>query len=125
MFQTKSVEKIKTHILCSIFFLFPPFFLFLLFYYFLFLSKTDIMWKNIVQAKRPQLTIWCMRFACCIPKATNTYSTATMVARKHLNVTLYVYCVSFYPPPPRVNEFVFHSPVRFHTSSKASLNKQR
>jgi hypothetical protein len=23
---------------------------------------------------RPQMTIWRMRFACCIPKATDTYS---------------------------------------------------
>jgi hypothetical protein len=33
-----------------------------------------IMWKNIVEPSRPQMTIWRMRIACWIPKATNTYS---------------------------------------------------
>jgi len=30
------------------------------------------MWKNIVQPGIPQMTIWRMRIACWIPKATNT-----------------------------------------------------
>jgi hypothetical protein len=30
------------------------------------------MWKNIVERDRPQMTIWRMRIACWIPKATNT-----------------------------------------------------
>jgi len=34
----------------------------------------EIMWKNIVQPGRPQMTIWCMRIACWITKATNTHS---------------------------------------------------
>jgi hypothetical protein len=48
------------------------------------------------------MTIWGMRIACWIPKATNTFticntycsSTAAMVARIRLNVTLYVYRLS-------------------------------
>jgi len=32
------------------------------------------MWKNIVERGRPQKTIWRMRIACCIRKATNTHS---------------------------------------------------
>ena len=32
------------------------------------------MWKNIVEPGRPQMTIWRMRIACWIPKATNTHS---------------------------------------------------
>ena len=32
------------------------------------------MWKNTVEPERPQITIWRMRIACCIPKATNTHS---------------------------------------------------
>ena len=31
-----------------------------------------IMWENIVQPAKPQMTIWRMRIACWIPKATNT-----------------------------------------------------
>jgi hypothetical protein len=60
MFQTKVVEEIKTHILCSIFFL----------------NRTvyETMWKNIVEADRPQMTIWRMRIACWITKATDTHS---------------------------------------------------
>jgi len=34
----------------------------------------DIMWKNMVQPDRPQTTIWRMRFACWIAKATDTHS---------------------------------------------------
>jgi len=63
MFQTNAVEKIETHILCSI--VPPP------------ENRTvyEIMWKNIVEWGRPQMTIWRMRIACCwIPKATNTHA---------------------------------------------------
>ena len=34
----------------------------------------EIMWKNIVELDRPQMTIWRMQIACCIPKTTNTPS---------------------------------------------------
>jgi len=34
----------------------------------------EIIWKNIVQRGRPQMTIWRMRTACWIPKATNAHS---------------------------------------------------
>jgi hypothetical protein len=32
------------------------------------------MWKNTVGRGRPQMTIWHMRVACWVPKATNTHS---------------------------------------------------
>jgi hypothetical protein len=32
----------------------------------------QIMWKNIVERGRPKITIWRVRFACFVPKATNT-----------------------------------------------------
>jgi hypothetical protein len=63
MFQTKAVEKIKTHILCSVTFLF-----------FENRAVYEIMWKNIVERGWPQMTIWRMRISCWIPKATNTHS---------------------------------------------------
>jgi len=44
MFQTKVAEKIKTHITCSITF-FPPI-----------RALYEIMWKNIVEPDRPQMT---------------------------------------------------------------------
>jgi hypothetical protein len=34
----------------------------------------EIMWKNIVERVRPQMTIWRMRIACRTPNATNTHS---------------------------------------------------
>ena len=34
----------------------------------------QIKWKNILQPCRPQTTIWCIRIASWIPKATNTLS---------------------------------------------------
>jgi len=56
MFQTKVVEKIRRHFLPSNFF-----------------SENRTfyeMWKNIVEPRRPQITIWRMRIACWIPKST-------------------------------------------------------
>jgi len=61
MFQTKIVEKIKTHILCSV-----PFF-----------RKCCSLCekeKKIVELDRPQMVIWRMRIACWITKAKNTHS---------------------------------------------------
>ena len=74
--QTKVAEKIKTYVLC----LTPPP-----------ENRADyeIMWKNVVEPGRQQVTIWLMRSACWIPKVTkhtlrmcNTYcfSTVLMVA---------------------------------------------
>jgi hypothetical protein len=37
-------------------------------------AVNEIMWKNIVELDRPQMTIWCLCIACWIPKAKNTYS---------------------------------------------------
>jgi hypothetical protein len=61
----------------------------------------EIMWKNIVEWGRPQMTLRRMRIACCIPEATDThtqntywFSTATMVARTCLNVKFYLHCPS-------------------------------
>jgi hypothetical protein len=62
------------------------------------------MLKNLAERSRPRMTIWRMRIACWIHKATNTLSrrlwnthcfpTAKMVARTRLYVTLYLHCVS-------------------------------
>ena len=62
MFQTEVTHKIKTHILCSV-----------AFFSFENRAVYEIVWKNIVQPDRPQMTIWRMRIACRITKATNTH----------------------------------------------------
>ena len=63
------------------------------------------MWKNIVEPGRLLRTIWRMRIACWIPKATNTLSeyvinycfyAVTMVALTRLNFTLYVHCLTYF-----------------------------
>ena len=59
MFQTELVEKIKTHILCS-----------LTIYIFLNCAINEIMWKNIVELESPQMTIWRMCISCWVLKAT-------------------------------------------------------
>ena len=61
IFQTKLLEKIKIHILCSIFFLKNR-------------AVCEIMWRNIVEPDRLQMTTLRMRIACWILKATNTHS---------------------------------------------------
>jgi len=55
---------------------------------------------------KPQMRVWCRRIRCWIPKATNKhtlrvcntycFSTAAVVAQTHLNVKLYVHCLSCY-----------------------------
>jgi len=54
-------------------------------------------WKNIVEPDRPQMTIWRMSAVCWITRAklgicsTYWFSTATVVTRSRLSVTLYVH----------------------------------
>jgi hypothetical protein len=63
MIQTKFVEKIKTHNLCSITFFSEN------------RAVEEIMWKNMVQPDRPQMPIiQRMRFACWTTKATDIHS---------------------------------------------------
>ena len=96
IFLANFVEEVKTHILCSI----------IIFFFFENRAVCEKMWKNIVERGRLQTTVWRMRIACWITKATNThseylkviaFSTTTMVTRAHLNVTLYVHCLSRFP----------------------------
>jgi hypothetical protein len=61
MFQAKVVEKLEIHILGS-----KPFFEYRAVY--------ETTWKNVVDRGTPQTTIWRMRIACWIPKATNTHT---------------------------------------------------
>ena len=61
MFPTKNVEKIKTHILCSI-------------NVYENRAVYEIMWKNMVVTDRLQITVWRMRITCWIPKAADTHS---------------------------------------------------
>ena len=60
------------------------------------------MWKNIVEQGRAQMTIWRMRIAWWIPKATGTHSVCVIltafplkrtIARLRLNVTLDIVCL--------------------------------
>ena len=39
------------------------------------------MFKNIVEPDRPQMTVWCMRVSCWIPKATDIHSEYEYVIR--------------------------------------------
>jgi hypothetical protein len=42
--------------------------------FFFFYAIYEIMWKNMVQPGRPQMTIWRMRIVCCVHKATDTHA---------------------------------------------------
>jgi len=59
MFQTKDGEKIKTHIFCSLFF-FPKIVP-------LMRGYGEILYSS------SQMTIWRMRIACSVPRATNKH----------------------------------------------------
>jgi hypothetical protein len=61
MFQRNFVEIIKIHVLYPVTFSeILPF--------------CEVMWKNILELERPQMTAWHIRISRCIPKATNTHS---------------------------------------------------
>ena len=75
----KSLQKIITHVLCSIIFFF-------------FgggggrnRAVYETMWKNVVQPDKPKMTIWRKRIACCIPEATNTQSESVILILFHGN----------------------------------------
>jgi hypothetical protein len=59
--SNKIVEKIKTHIFCSI--IFPEN-----------RAVYEVMWNNTIEQDRPQMKTWRMPIACWIPKATSTHS---------------------------------------------------
>ena len=89
---TKVVDKVKTHILCSI----------------TFFQKLCHMWDNVEKYFRARQTAYDnMAHAHCMLDTygykymlricnTNWFSTATVVARMHLSVILYVYCLPCY-----------------------------
>ena len=61
IYQTKVVEKTKMHFMINT--SFPEN-----------RAVDGIMWNNIVEPNRPQTTVWRMRIAFWITKATNTHS---------------------------------------------------
>jgi hypothetical protein len=67
----KFVEKIKSHVLCSV--------------AFDSCAVYEITRKNIVEMGRPQMTIWRMPIACWMPKATNICSDYITLAAFHCN----------------------------------------
>ena len=88
MFQAKVVEKIKTHILCSVTF------------FSLNRAVYERMWKNISEPDRPQAT-WRMRIDCMLNKTANTHSehvipTAFPQQQWLHEHALHVHCLSCY-----------------------------
>ena len=72
-----------------------------------FFRKSCRLWNNVEKycgAGKATDTIWRMRVACWVPKATNTLIicniyyiyTTTVVTRKRLNVPWYIHCLSWF-----------------------------
>jgi hypothetical protein len=82
-FRIKVVEKIKTHILCSVTFFENR-------------NVYEIIWKIIIGRDRPQMTIRGMLIACWISKATNSCVILIVFPLQQtcLSVRLYVLCLS-------------------------------
>jgi len=86
-FLRQKLQKIKTHISCAIFFF-----------------KSCRLWRNNEQQSRPQITIWGMRNACWIPKATNTLSEYVILtafpmqhwSHESASMSRYTYTVLFF-----------------------------
>jgi hypothetical protein len=68
MFRTIFAVEIKTHILCSI-----------ALFFFENRAVYEIMWKNIVQPDRPQVTICLIRISCWITKVPHTITEYVLV----------------------------------------------
>ena len=66
MFQIKVVVKIETHVLCSVTFSENRAF-------------CEVISKHLVETEMPQKTIWHMRVACWISKATGSKHTTSPV----------------------------------------------
>jgi hypothetical protein len=49
-------------------------FMFSNFFFFFFNSRYEIIWENIVELDRLQMTVLLMHIACWLPKSTNTHS---------------------------------------------------
>jgi hypothetical protein len=64
--DTSCRENQNTHFMFSNFFFWNP-------------ANYEIMWKNIVEPDRPQMTTWHRCIACWITKATNTHSAYVML----------------------------------------------
>ena len=99
MFQTKVVEKFKTR--------FYSIYIYIYIYICVCILNCvvyEIMWKNVVQPDRLQMTIWHMYIVGWVLKATNTILgygiltefPAAIVAKMCLPVMLYVHFVSYY-----------------------------
>jgi len=99
--SVKVVEKLETRVLYSVN---------------LFVKRAvyEMVWKNTVQRDRPQMTIWRMRIACWISKATNTHSEYVILVVFPLQQwfherasVLYVHCLACFTysatmmPPPQ------------------------
>jgi hypothetical protein len=84
MFETKFRENQNTHFKFSNYFSH---------------AVNEIMWINIVEPGRPQMTIWHMRIACRIPKSANTCSECVILIdfllqqwlHKHTSMLCYKY----------------------------------
>jgi hypothetical protein len=64
MFQTRFVEKLETCVFRSVTPPPPP----------ENRALCEIMWKNVAERGRPQMTTWRMRIACWMTKATDTHT---------------------------------------------------
>ena len=76
MFQTV-VEKIETHSLSSVIFFIRK------------LAGYEIMWENMVQPDKPQMTVFGMHFPSWVRKATNTHSKYIIIIVFFHNINSY------------------------------------
>ena len=75
----------QPHILCSV-----------TFFFFENPAVYEIMWQNIVEPDRPQMTVWDMHVACWIPKATNTHSEYVILIAFPLQKNCYTNAPEYY-----------------------------
>jgi hypothetical protein len=119
MFQTKVVEKIKTHILCSV----------------TFFRKPCRLWDNVEKHGRVGQTtnVQTARALCTLdtliymqtPRISNTYrfSTTITIARTRLDVTLHVFLIIITLKAKHVNKIVnFEVPIELWITKRRKEN---
>ena len=108
------MTDIRANIWCSVMFFESP-------------AECKIMWNNMEEPSKTQMTIQRLSIVCWIPKATDTrleyvmrtaFPTATVVTRTRLNVTVYVHCLSYISVLPVSDLCILYGWWRQHSWSK-------
>jgi len=103
-------EKQNTHFMSNIFFFFNR-------------AICEIMWINILEWDRPQMTVWRVRIACWIPRATNIRSGCGAFPVQQCGCTNVPQCYIIHTFPLWFVSVYFHCRVCIHCLQRTAVFK--